>query len=111
MFWHVKISDVNQQTIYTCDNIERCQNLYLVRSFSGSDVNKLLKKDLAYFYCHCLDSNFIACANLAWTNPWDTEILNSNNPGYVCRDIQTCEDEEEWDQFGECGKYLTIAWR
>jgi hypothetical protein len=107
----VKISDVNQQTIYTCDNIERCQDLYSIRSFSGSDVNKLLKNDLAYFSCHYLDSNFIACVNLAWTNPWDINFLNANNPGYVYSAIYTSEDEEEWDQFGECGKYLAIAWR
>lgn len=44
--------------------------------------------------------------NLAWTNPWDIEIVNSNNLGYVCSVIQTSEDEKEWDQFGESGKYL-----
>ncbi len=44
--------------------------------------------------------------NLAWTNPWDIEIVNSNNLSYVCSLIQTSEDEEEWDQFGESGKYL-----
>jgi len=34
------------------------------------------------------------------------ELLNSNNPCYVCFAIQFGTYEDEWDQLGECGKYL-----
>ncbi len=79
--------------------------MHSMRSFSSNDVNKLLKKDLAFFYCHCLDSNFKACVNLAWTMPWVIEILTTN-PTYVCFAIQASTYEDTWDQLGECGDYL-----
>jgi hypothetical protein len=77
-----------------------------MRSFNSNDVNKLLKKDLAFFYFHCLDSNFKACVNLTWTMPWVIEILNTINPTYVCSSIQAGTYEDAWDQLGECGDYL-----
>lgn len=104
VFWHVKITNVDQENIYTCDNIKESQKIHSIRSFSSNDVNKLLKKDLACFCFHCLDSNFWACGNLAWTKPWDIEILNSNNLAYVCFAIEIGTYEEEWDEFGGCGE-------
>jgi hypothetical protein len=59
-----------------------------MKYFNSSDVNKLLKKDLACFCYHCLDSNFKACVNLTCTMPWVIEILNTINPTYVCFAIQ-----------------------
>jgi len=34
------------------------------------------------------------------------ELLNSNNPSYVCSAIQSGTYEDGWDQVGECGEYL-----
>jgi hypothetical protein len=64
-FWHVKKLDVDLHTTYTCDTTKGSQNIHLVRFVGNNDVNKLLKKDFACFYCHCLDGNFITCVNLA----------------------------------------------
>jgi hypothetical protein len=77
-----------------------------MRSFSNNDVHKLLKKNLAFFYCHCLDSNFNACVNLTWTMPWVIKILNTTNPTYVHFAIQAKTYKDTWDQLGECGDYL-----
>ncbi len=107
VFWHVKIIDVDRKNNYRCDNIKGSQKIHFIRCFSNSVVNKLLKKDLALFCFHYLDSNFLACGNLAWTKPWDIEILNSNNPAYVHSAIQIGTNEEEWDEFGGYGEYLT----
>jgi hypothetical protein len=93
--------------MYTCDTIKGSQDIHSIRYVNSSDVNKLLKKHLACFYCHYLDGNFTTCVNLAWANKsWDVKFLNTSNPSYVHSAIQSSTYENEWDQLGECGEYL-----
>jgi hypothetical protein len=103
----VNKSNVDQQAMYICDTIEGSQDIHSIQFVSSSDVNKLLKKHLACLCCHYLDGNITTCVNLGSTNKsWDVKFLNSNNPSYVHSTIQFNTYENEWDQLGECGKYL-----
>jgi hypothetical protein len=82
-----------------------------MRYFNSNYVNKLLKKDLAFFYFHCLDSNFKACVNLSWIMAWVIENLNTINPTYVCFAIQASTYEDAWINLLNVGSTWLAAWK
>ncbi len=102
----MRTSNVNHQTMYTCDSIKGCRNLHSIKFIDVGDVNKLLKRILACFYYFYLDSNYTKCVNLAWVGAWDLKVLIPKNYGYVRSAIEAIVIKDEWDQFGECGEYL-----
>ena len=82
-FWHVLEEDVDREMEYDCEPIQGCRDVHQIRSVGKLDMHKLLKRNLACFYCACLDSNWEACENKAWVGLWQVEVLVVHEPGYV----------------------------
>ncbi len=70
------------------------------------DVNKLMKKNLSYFCCFCVDGNFVACDNIPWNENWEVEILIPSNITFVREAMSVAFDEDTWDQYGANNDYL-----
>jgi hypothetical protein len=77
-----------------------------MRSMSSGDVDKLMKKNLTYFCCFCVDFNFTACENVPWTKKWKIEVLIPNSTSFVRNVVESTFEEQEWDQYGIDGDYL-----
>jgi len=41
------------------------QDVHSIKFINIGDVKKMLRKDLSYFFCFCLDGNYNMCVNLA----------------------------------------------
>lgn len=105
-FWHVLEEDVDRETEYDCEPIKGCRDVHQIRSVGKLDVHKLLKRSLACFCPPCVDSNWEACENKAWTGPWEVEVLVVHQPGYVRGVITEKFAGDNWDEFGVNGTYL-----
>ncbi len=84
IFWHIKLDDIDGVTKYTCTTIKGTHDIHFMRFIGFMDANKLLKKSLSYFCCLCVDTNFLACQNVPWTQSWEVEVLIHDNASYVC---------------------------
>jgi hypothetical protein len=75
-----------------------------VKFVTIGDVNKLLKKELAYFCCFFLYGfQLHKLCEFAWTKGWYVELLNSKNTSFVHYAIEVVTYEDvKWDQLGGC---------
>ncbi len=76
--------------------------MHSIRSIRSMDVNKFLKKSLAYF---CFF--FLASKNLPWTNYWEVEVLIPNIVAFVCSAMEVSFQVDEWGEYREDSDHLT----
>jgi hypothetical protein len=73
------------------------------------DMNKLLKKNVACFYCFCIDFNFQACENLAWIQQWEIKVLIPKNVRFVHVAMEVTFQVDEWDEYKNDGDHLAAC--
>jgi hypothetical protein len=96
-----------KKTEYACLTKKGTRDVHFVHSIDPMDVNKLLKKNVAYFYCFCLDFDFSTCDNLAWIKQWEVEVMVPNSAKYVQNVVEIAYEEDDWDDFGANGDTFT----
>ena len=80
--------------------------MHCVQSVGHLDVNKLLKRSLACFCPAYIRSNWKACETKAQIGPWELELLNITQFGYVYGVVSLAFKEDDQEKFGLNGKYF-----
>jgi hypothetical protein len=99
-FWHIEQSDVDREHEFDCEAIARCREMHSDRSVGQMDLNKLLKRQLAYFCPSCIDCDWGGCQSRPWAGDWECEMVFPNNTRYVRAVMLSEFNVDDWTSSG-----------